>query len=471
MGIFLKVAFWGQSFLFALSLVAIDVWGSARGAIWTRPKLIVVGAIAAFNLIYLLWRDRLGPKLPFPKLDFHWKLHIGCWLAFLSIGLISTLSSPFPMRSLWGQATMGDGLAYWALIAVFALSNAWLVMAEPSAFRYQLYGLLGGGVLTALSIVPQIIDWRIDYTATSGQISDFDPQMLESAIWQWQMPIGLYSNRGHVAFVLAAIGLLALLAAFKQWLKPGPCGVIYAMTTATLFCTRNRAGVLAFLAATLYLLWQFWGRYRFPARSRKYLLFGLGSVVICGAIGLLFVAPIRERVQALVSDGGLERFSTGRLYLWSLCLKGFFARPFFGWGFNGFGISQLFTADWTDAHLKYLDNGIAIARVTGLDDFTFDYLGVDGVSHIGMLITNKAHNYFLDTLVSVGIFGLIAYTLAIAAPCLLARKTRLHGIEAIVLAYFIYTLTWYETAQFSHLAWWALSAVLGHSQDSEQSRS
>lgn len=458
----------GQSLLFVLSVVAIDSWGATRGEIWTQPKFVAVASIAIFNAIYLLWRYRLGPQLPSDRPSFQWKLQLGLWTAFLAIGLIATLHSPFPARSLWGQATMGDGLVYWVAIAVFTLSNAWLIALKPQAFRYQLYGLLAGGLLTALSIVPQLLDWRIDYTATTGQVSDFDPQMLESTIWQWQMPIGFYSNRGHAAFVLAAVGILALLALLQRWLQPRLCGIIYALLGVALLCTRNRSGALAFLAATLYLLWQFWGRDRLPRRWRLYLQFGLLAAAICGAIGLLGFAPLQERLQASIGDGSLERFSTGRLYLWSLCTKGFLARPLFGWGFNGFGISQLFTADWTGAHLRYLDEGIEIARVIRLDDFTFDYLGVDGVDRIGMLITNKAHNIFLDTLVSVGVLGTAVYALAIAGPCLLARRTRLHGIEAVVLAYFVYTLTWYETAQFSHLAWWALSAVVGFARDSDR---
>jgi len=141
-GSLLKIIFCFQGVLFALSLVAIDVWGAARGDIWTQPKVLVVGAIAAFNAIYLLFHARFGSR--FPKLDRHWQLHIGCWLSFLVIGLISTVNSPFPMRSLWGQATMGDGLAYWVLIAIFTLSNAGIVAIESRIFRYQLYGLLAG---------------------------------------------------------------------------------------------------------------------------------------------------------------------------------------------------------------------------------------------------------------------------------------------------------------------------------------
>ena len=39
-------------------------------------------------------------------------------------------------------------------------------------------------------------------------------------------------------------------------------------------------------------------------------------------------------------------------------------------------------------------------------------------------------------------------------------RTTFQGIEAVGIAYLVYTFTWYESAQFSHLAWWALSAGL-----------
>jgi hypothetical protein len=37
------------------------------------------------------------------------------------------------------------------------------------------------------------------------------------------------------------------------------------------------------------------------------------------------------------------------------------------------------------------------------------------------------------------------------------------GIEAVVIVYLAFTFTWFECAQFTHLAWWALS-YLGISQ-------
>ncbi|WP_339378960.1 hypothetical protein [Fischerella muscicola] len=53
--------------------------------------------------------------------------------------------------------------------------------------------------------------------------------------------------------------------------------------------------------------------------------------------------------------------------------------------------------------------------------------------------------------------GLVSY-LALLGLCLwLVIKSPYRGIEAVVVAYFVFTFTWFECAQFTHLAWWSLS--------------
>jgi hypothetical protein len=81
----------------------------------------------------------------------------------------------------------------------------------------QLYGFLIGGLILALSMFPQLIDWRIDYTATTGQL--LRDNILVSTIFQDHQPIGLYSHRGHAAFVLAAIGVMTVACRQLQWVS------------------------------------------------------------------------------------------------------------------------------------------------------------------------------------------------------------------------------------------------------------
>jgi O-antigen ligase len=89
-------------------------------------------------------------------------------------------------------------------------------------------------------------------------------------------------------------------------------------------------------------------------------------------------------------------------------------------------------------------------------------LGTDGHLYTGILISNKAHNLFLDTAVSVGLLGLVVYTFLLGFCLCQTGKTLFWGIEAVAVAYLVYTLTWYESAQFSHLTWWSLSIGLSN---------
>ncbi|MDY7014407.1 MAG: O-antigen polymerase, partial [Cyanobacteriota bacterium] len=204
------------SLLYALSIVLINPWGNSRGAIWTQPKVFVVCLIVLLNFIVLLEAqiDRDRENLPIPK---SWYLCLLLWGLFLGIGLLSTLRSPAPMLSLLGQGEMGDGWLYWLLIASFSLTNLLLLRLHPELLYSQVRGLISGGFIQALSIFPQVWDWRIDYTVKMGQLAQ--DNMLASAILQNQQPIGLYSHRGHGALVLAATGTLILIAWRQGWLS------------------------------------------------------------------------------------------------------------------------------------------------------------------------------------------------------------------------------------------------------------
>lgn len=430
------------SLLFALSLILINPWGCQRGDIWTQPKLLAMHLITTCNS-WVLLHQRQG-SLTIPPT---WKVGLGFWILFLGVGLTATRISPFPMRSLWGQSTLGDGWVYWVLLAAFVLSNALVLRLAPALLKPQLYGLLIGGLIVALSIFPQVFDWRIDYTATSGLVSLSNPQMLESTIWQRQMPIGLYSNRGHAAFVLAAVGVLTLLGWRWGWVRPLPATVICILASTGLFYTQVRGGGLALLVGATYLLWHWlWDT------SRWWIIQRYGTT-LCFTSCLFAIAALSLK--------NLEQFSSGRLHLWQLSLRGIAERLLWGWGFDGFGIAFPFVADWTGRHHGYLLEKVAVAQVFKLDDFTFDYQGTDGKLHTGILIANKAHNLLLDTTLSVGVLGLLCYALLWWFFLKCTVRTTLVGIEAVAIAYLVYTLTWYESAQFSHLPWWVLSVGLG----------
>lgn len=407
--------------LFCLSLTLIDPWGTSRGAIWTTPKVLIVLLLCLLNLS-ILWEDRKSLTVP-----RSWFQIATLWGLFLGIGLESTLLSPFPLRSLLGQEQMGDGWLYWVLIAVFSLSNTLLLRLHPELVRPQLKGLIIGGVIVAISIFPQVINWRIDYTATMGQL--IKPNILASTIFQGQQPIGLYSHRGHAAFVLAAVAVLLLVSWRWRWISTRKVTLLGSIILLALLLTQTRQAIIALFIGTAFLL------------GRKYYKALITLALIC--LLIISLASTTRRINNLPL---LKQITSDRIYLWELASRGISKSPLFGWGFDGFGTAY-----------PYVINFNQTQKIVHLGDFSFDYLDEKGQIHTSALPTAKAHNLILDTTISVGILGLLVY-LALFIICIWKIiKSPTLGIEAIGIVYFIFTLTWFECAQFSHLTWWALS--------------
>ncbi|MBW4429564.1 MAG: O-antigen ligase family protein [Nostoc desertorum CM1-VF14] len=392
-----------------------------RGEIWTQPKVFAISLICILNFL-MLWEDKENLKLP-----QSWKINRLLWEIFLGIGLITTLASPFPWRSLFGQEQMGDGLLYWLLIAIFTLSNNLLLRLHPELARSQLIGLVIGGVIVALSIFPQAIDWRIDYTATTGQL--LQSNILRSTIFQNQQPIGLYSHRGHASFVLAAAAVMTLVGWQWQWINTRLAAIAGALIILALLLTQTRAGILALLVATIYLL------------GRKHYKLLVPATLVC-----LLIIGIATSTRQMNNLPLIKQITSNRVDLWQMANYRISLRPLLGWGMDGFGTAY--------SHVR---PGIKITKVIRLGDFSFDYQDENGQIKTAQLPTTKAHNLILDTSLSVGLLGLASY-LALLGWCLWqVIKSPYRGIEAVFIAYLAFTFTWFECAQFTHLAWWSLS--------------
>ena len=421
--------------LFCLSIILINPWGLSRGEIWTLPKLLAVLLICLVNLS-ILWAERNFLNLP-----RSWKISRLLWELLLGIGLLSTLQSPFPLRSLFGQDQMGDGWLYWLIIATFTLSNTLLLRLHPEILRPQLNGLLIGGAILALSIFPQVIDWRIDYTATMGQL--LRNNILVSTIFKEQQPIGLYSHRGHASFVLAAVAILAIVSWKWKWISTRLALLLLSLIIPALLLTFTRAGVLALIFAGAY-----WLSCSVKAKSYRTV------VVVTLLISLLFLGAVSStrRIAALERYNfdsttlAIKYLTSDRSWLWFQSISGIKKRPLLGWGFDGFGIAYpyILSPNWTPHVLR-------------LGEFSFDYQNKNGQLRTMPIPTYKAHNLILDTTLSIGILGMLCYAALLVFCFRLIQLSPLRGIEALVVAYIVFTLTWFECAQFTHIAWWVLS--------------
>jgi O-antigen ligase len=423
--------------LFSLSIILINPFGTMRGEIWTQPKVFAILLICILNFLYL-WEEKDSLKI-----SQSWKISKLLWGIFLAIGLIATVTSPFPLRSLFGQEQMGDGLLWWLIIAIFTLSNSLLLRLHPELARSQLIGLVIGGVILALSIFPQVINWRIDYTATSGQL--LQDNILASTIFQNQQPIGLYSHRGHASFVLAAVAVMTLIGWQWRWISTRYAAMASILIIPALLLTQTRAGILAFVVAGVYWIYQF----PLGKQVRSFMLCTvLVALLFVGAVSLTRNIETLNRFNIDSNTKILKQLTSDRMYLWEISERGISKRPLLGWGMNGFGSAYPHVIN---------SKSVKWVKITRLGDFTFDYQGFDGQRGRQTLPTVKAHNLILDTILSVGVLGLVSY-LSLLGLCLwLVIKSPCRGIEAVVVAYIVFTFTWFECAQYTHLAWWSLS--------------
>ncbi|HAA32353.1 MAG TPA: O-antigen polymerase [Cyanobacteria bacterium UBA8553] len=421
--------------LFALSIVLIDPWGGSRGEIWTQPKVFALLLISLLNLS-ILWSQRVSLTLP-PS----WKISKLLWELFLGIGLLSTIFSPFPLRSLFGQDQMGDGWLYWLIIAAFTLSNTLLLRHHPELLRPQVNGLLIGGVILAISIFPQLIDWRIDYTATMGQL--LRENILASTIFKEQQPIGLYSHRGHASFVLAAVAILTLVSWKWKWISKRKAILALSLIMPALLLTFTRAGVLALIVAGVY--W-FYCSEKAKLYRKVVLVSVLVALLFVGAVSFTRKISALEQYNFDSKTVAIKYVTSDRFWLWQQSIIGIKKRPLLGWGFNGFGIAYPYiqSPNWTPS-------------VVNLGNFSFDYRGKNGQLRTLPIPTYKAHNLILDTTLSVGVLGLLCYGALLVFCFRLVQFSPIGGIEAVAVAYIAFTFTWFECAQFTHIAWWVLS--------------
>ena len=408
--------------VFALSIALVNPFGSDRAGIWTQSKVAVLLAIVLSNIVILAWEER------FP-ISRRWLVRLGLWLLFLGVGLISTFNSPFPLRSFLGQPEMGDGWLYWCLVAAFTLSNSLLLKVYPEVGRSQLLGLVIGGVALALASLPQLINWQIDYTATSGQL--LEENILVSTVFANHQPIGLYSHRGHAAIVLAITAILALVAWQKKELSRQQFAVAFAPIVLVLLVNGTRMAIIALAIALVYHL-----------GSQYYKQLGISALVCMLVVG---IATTNKQLPGLST---IQQLTSDRVYLWQMAGWGIQRRPLFGWGFDGFGIAY--------PYVKYTPGLETVLRI---DEFTFDYRHEDGSIHQEIISSNKAHNLLLDTTISVGILGTIAYFLLGLAYWRGGMGSPDRDWGTIAIVYLIFTFAWFECAQYTHLVWWAFSCA------------
>ncbi|MBY5281121.1 O-antigen ligase family protein (plasmid) [Anabaena sp. PCC 7938] len=303
------------------------------------------------------------------------------------------------MRSLLGHPTHLSGLIYWGLIAVFTLTNSLVLQIKPKLLKQQLQGFIAGSVILVLSIIPQYFNWTIDYTINSGQL--FNNNILLSSIYKGHQPIGLYSHRGHSAFVLAAAAA-AILSSWKSKIFSSKVLLILPVIITALLLTQTRAGIVALLASLVFLM-------------------GNNRIVWISAITSLVLIISISTTRQIEGISIVKQLTSDRLWIWEISKSAINKNPYHGYGLDGFNIAY--------PQMKNVKKEVIFTPYT------------------------KSHNLIIDWAVSIGVAGAALYLL-IFGYCFFINESPL---SAVVIVYLVYTMTWFESGQFTHIAWWALS--------------
>ena len=430
--------------VYALSVAAINPWGVTQGEIWVWPKVLALVVALLLNLKVLARRGRTV------KVEAPWRRIALFWGALLLVGLVSTLLSPAPRRSLLGQTIYGDGLLYWLLLAGLVLTNALAVRADPRIFRAQLRGLLLGGVVFAASMFPQLVDKSIDYTTRSGQFTPTSSELLKSQVHVAHQPVGLSSHRGHASVVTALTSLLALVALLRGWLSAKLAVPVLLVSSLALWFSDSRGGLLAALIGLLYIGWYVVK----SGRGRALFAATLGVLVLSGGVYWLLQRNADIQVRELPSvTEDVDSLTSHRSELWQEAVWAFLQRPLLGYGFDGFGTALPFVHARSDPSIR---------EVLKIGDVYYNYSDGSSVrrGHIEEFY-NKAHNVVLDWLVSVGVLGAALYAALVLYLLVVTARSSVAPLEVLTVAYLAFTLTWYDSAQFTFLGFWGLSVGLG----------
>jgi O-antigen ligase len=378
-----------------------------------------------FYVYLLLVRPELRPK---------WKRQYLNWLmlAFLLLNLISALWGNVPTRSLWGNFERMGGVYYIAHLTLLYFYALCLAQMGGNYFKRFLQFFLAAAMLVTINGI-------------------FGKLGLPTFVLDPSLPARVSSTLGNPIYVGSFLIVPLFLSLFfgaqaeAAWQKYGYYFSAFLFLVGIgLSGTRGASvGLIVgiFLAAVVYVALN-------PSRRLK--LYGAGAIVLFVAIfGILFAFSNK------LPSGEFQRLfylndtnTSARLVQWGVALKGYKEHPWFGVGPENYYIIAN----------KYYNPAI----------FKFDRSWFD-----------KPHNYWIEVLVTDGIFAFVVYLGILAAIAWAFYSGYKRGfltlaefavLLAALLAYQIQNLTVFDTVPAS-LAFYCLIGLAGFIWDAQATAS
>jgi len=388
--------------LLTLPALAVDI--RAYSTFEPIKVLTTIGIGALIGWWGLLSNEKIEKKTTVVKQNQSIRLASLCFYGYWVSLLIATVFSVAPWVSLFGLAPRYQGLLMY--IAIFLASLGISKLHRGQTEKLLGIAIIGGAIVSIIGIlqgfIPALTQW-----------------------WNIDNFLGrTFSTMGHPSYLGDYLLLITPLlywkwVASRRWLSWSIFGVIICIA---LLLTSSRGALLG-LAGSLLL---FAGVYGYWHKRRGLFLSAIIApilivILVLGVNALpsnsITKVPLLNRV--LLNEENLRSVST-RFVLWPSTVKEILARPLFGYGPDTFALSY---AKVAPKELLQSENFNAYA--------------------------DRAHNFFLDSLMNVGVVGTAFLTLLLwltirvvirsGDPLLLALGSALFG--HIISQQFEFSLT------------------------------
>lgn len=383
----------------------------------------VIEVLLAMFLVLVLVDRSYRPKLDW----FGW-----AFLGFTGVYTLTTFTGVSAYYSFWGTLErMGGLFSFWhyfffyvMLMSVLRERKHWQVLMELFIFT---------GVISAFYGFLQKTDWTF-ILGGGGRAR----------------PFGTIGNAALFAGYQILIAFLAGTFSFRKDISPGHMWWYRFASGATFLAVLMTAvrGSLIGVVAGVFVFILLWSVFNGSRKARMTLLGVVGSVALFVLFGLLFKnsslvqnSPYLTRV----TDFSPQTYTVQtRLWTWTSGLQGWKESPktiLLGWGPENFNVP--FSRYFNPRHF----------RGPGAETF-FD----------------RAHNNFIEVLVTMGILGLGVYLAMFAVLCLFCWRMMQHGGEerllgmgfiAMIIAYLIHNSFIFDTSA-NYITFFAFAGFLSY---------
>jgi len=420
------LAKWLRWLIYASALVPLIIFSQYMSPFHFGKVVVFRSIVQVMVALYLLliWRDR--SYLP--------KSHPILWafVAFTAVFTLTTITSVAPLQSYWGTLErMGGLFTFWHYLIFYVIAVS--VLRTRRDWQILLNIIIAAGVASAIYGFLQKTSWSF-ILGSGGRIR----------------PFGTIGNPALFAGYQILVAYLALTLSFMKrtaknwriwyWVAGGTM-LLAAMSTAV------RGSLIGIVAGALVwaLLWSVLNRSK---KAKITLLTGLSGLVVFVFLAIMLkTTPLVQNSPYLkrITDFSSSTFTVQtRFWAWSAGLKGWSENPktvTLGWGPENFNVpfSKYFNP-------KFF-NG------PGSETF-FD----------------RAHNMFMEVMVTMGLLGLLAYiSIFVALFRTLAKMMHAPGDERVIgigltamtIAYIIHNCFIFDTSA-NFLTFFMILAFVTH---------